>query len=65
LAKEGVNIVRDYREEAWKRFVAHCARCHRCHQAGGEWASEEALCPVGRTLAQTWQAEEAAILEEV
>lgn len=42
-------------EQAYRRFMRHAGQCAQCGPAGGEWAEIAALCPTGRTLAQTWE----------
>ncbi len=47
-------------ERLYRKAAAHWAACPICTAAGGEEANVEDLCPVGRTLTETWgRAEEA------
>lgn len=50
----------DAAEQAYRRFIRHAEHCTQCGPAGGEWAENAALCPTGRTLAQTWEGLEQA-----
>jgi len=42
-------------ELAYRKAAAHWMCCPQCAEAGGEWASDEELCPTGRLLAQQWE----------
>lgn len=51
-------------EQAYLKANAHWQICPTCTEVMGETASNEEMCPIGRTLTEQWEGAEQAYWEE-